>query len=286
MTTCTSGQDFFKCTLHSVLGWMAWYKPGYLHRDISIGNILKLDPPAERPPFVVPELEELFCNFAAINSSAELPEWWTEVKEARDHLVKAVKGIDVGTICRAIVTDGDGVTNMTDSDPFNGQHRGTLSGTEQFRSVNFSTNLSREEGYLQGPLDDMESFVWTAQWALVFNPMLDYVEEARDWRQKLLDAPIHRVFVLDRSSSAGRRWKERTQSGHDICDGMRLVASVAPVLKEWREKIEHEQGSWVETLTFTPKRGSPWYQCMFHKMSLRGLADTITILHKALQDTL
>lgn len=67
---CDSGADLCECILHSMLGmsftfvhavctlhltsitgWLSFYQSGYLHRDVSIGNVLKLAEPVKRKPF-------------------------------------------------------------------------------------------------------------------------------------------------------------------------------------------------------------------------------------------
>ncbi|RPD56209.1 hypothetical protein L226DRAFT_615734 [Lentinus tigrinus ALCF2SS1-7] len=53
---CTDAWDLGLCTLHCLLGWLNYMKigdasPGVLHRDISIGNLVKLVNPRVCPPF-------------------------------------------------------------------------------------------------------------------------------------------------------------------------------------------------------------------------------------------
>ncbi|RPD56214.1 hypothetical protein L226DRAFT_615737 [Lentinus tigrinus ALCF2SS1-7] len=53
---CTDAWDLSLCTLNCLLGWLNYIKigdpsPGVLHRDISIGNLVKLVQPRVCPPF-------------------------------------------------------------------------------------------------------------------------------------------------------------------------------------------------------------------------------------------
>ncbi|RPD53233.1 hypothetical protein L226DRAFT_563965 [Lentinus tigrinus ALCF2SS1-7] len=53
---CTDAWDLSLCTLHCLLGWLNYMKigndnPGVLHRDISIGNLVKLVKPRACPSF-------------------------------------------------------------------------------------------------------------------------------------------------------------------------------------------------------------------------------------------
>ncbi|KAJ3808668.1 hypothetical protein F5876DRAFT_67102 [Lentinula aff. lateritia] len=41
LENCASAFELMECLLHSMLGWLDLYQHGFVHRDISIGNILK-----------------------------------------------------------------------------------------------------------------------------------------------------------------------------------------------------------------------------------------------------
>ncbi|KAG6842641.1 hypothetical protein H0H93_003991, partial [Arthromyces matolae] len=45
-----------------MLGWLNYYQKGYLHRDVSIGNVLKLKVPAIRTPFTTRLVQSLLPN--------------------------------------------------------------------------------------------------------------------------------------------------------------------------------------------------------------------------------
>ncbi|THV01940.1 hypothetical protein K435DRAFT_717872 [Dendrothele bispora CBS 962.96] len=49
---CDSAWDLCECLLQASFGWLSYYVRGYLHRDISVGNILKIkNGPRQRDPF-------------------------------------------------------------------------------------------------------------------------------------------------------------------------------------------------------------------------------------------
>ncbi len=107
------------------------YQAGYLHRDISIGNLLKLVTPSERNEFHVKNAEDL--SLLMTNPDKKIP----DVKPAVSHkanmlrelinngcpsdipaafrsiyqdaldVERMAKNLGVGTLCKAIVTDGD-----------------------------------------------------------------------------------------------------------------------------------------------------------------------------------
>ncbi|KAG6817512.1 hypothetical protein H0H93_007201, partial [Arthromyces matolae] len=59
---CQSPWDLMECILHAMLGWLNYYQKGYLHRDVSIGNVLKLKVPAIRTPFTTRLVQSLLPN--------------------------------------------------------------------------------------------------------------------------------------------------------------------------------------------------------------------------------
>lgn len=123
-------------------GWLVWFLAGFLHRDISIGNVLALCEPAKRQKFEVPALDELYTHFSLLREEAPRGEHpadqkegaevygslWRDVADERDRLAKVVE--DLGRFapleeCHAILTDGDGAADMR-TDHFAGNHAGTL----------------------------------------------------------------------------------------------------------------------------------------------------------------
>ncbi len=100
-----------------------------MHRDISIGNVLKLKTPAERKEFSIKNAKDLVealttgsnrddyhravvekadvLRKAANGSTEQMLVVARKILLAAENLEKAVKQLKVGSKCKAIVSDGD-----------------------------------------------------------------------------------------------------------------------------------------------------------------------------------
>ena len=117
---------------------MNWYQKGAFHRDISIGNILKLDKPAKRKPFTVSSLQELFTQFGSMQKLGNIDlEQLThriravqrllkDIDELREKLDEQVAKLNIGDMCSAVVTDADCAADLK-KNYFEGEHEGTIS---------------------------------------------------------------------------------------------------------------------------------------------------------------
>ena len=76
---------------HMQTGWLSILEKGFLHRDISIGNTLMLDPPATMKPF---EAQTSLLDVDESSGYAKL-------------LEDAVRKMDFSEGCHGFVTDGD-----------------------------------------------------------------------------------------------------------------------------------------------------------------------------------
>jgi hypothetical protein len=114
-----------------ISGWLTLLQRGYLHRDISIGNVIKLrEPRSGNAPFNPTDLRILYCNFAEKHMTwDDIEEQFPEVLsleelEARypDHpnvkeiifFARQLKDLlndpdlDLDfSVCKAMLTDGD-----------------------------------------------------------------------------------------------------------------------------------------------------------------------------------
>jgi len=105
-------------------GWLSAYQRGYLHRDISIGNLLKLMKPARCKRFSALEVIGLLFNILSSEQQKELDnleDWNYETAfrfvandPERQELLRIAQDLDIivdqcglTTECKAIFTDGD-----------------------------------------------------------------------------------------------------------------------------------------------------------------------------------
>ncbi len=152
---CETGEDLRECLLHSMLGkyepsllsllplmnnvgWLSMYQCGFMHRDISIGNLLKLKRPTERDEFHIQNAVDLVHALHSMPNDIKASKYHEAVRTKAEELhnaagdsddpvakmtkyiaaakkvlkvaesvKEAVAELNVGSKCKAIVSDGD-----------------------------------------------------------------------------------------------------------------------------------------------------------------------------------
>jgi hypothetical protein len=61
---CVSAKVMGIANFYTPTRWLSMLRRGFLHRDISIGNILQLDPPVRMTPFKVQTIEESMAQLS------------------------------------------------------------------------------------------------------------------------------------------------------------------------------------------------------------------------------
>ena len=74
-------------------------RKGFLHRDVSIGNTLMLDPPVTMEPFEVQTIEQLMTQLSLENGG--------EINKDIGLLEGAIKNVGHMDKCHGFVIDGD-----------------------------------------------------------------------------------------------------------------------------------------------------------------------------------
>jgi hypothetical protein len=74
-------------------------RKGFLHRDISIGNVLMLDPPVTMRPFEVRSMEQLMVQLSL--------QYEDELARHANLLEDATEKLDFSDKCHGFLTDGD-----------------------------------------------------------------------------------------------------------------------------------------------------------------------------------
>ncbi|KAJ7364143.1 hypothetical protein DFH08DRAFT_267263 [Mycena albidolilacea] len=157
----------------AILGWLSVYKVGYMHRDISIGNVLLAERKWFPPPFAFESSSKILTATLPPSEpsvhgpcSSSNPES-TAITFAED-IEQLVETLQIGKECTAFVTDGDMAVNWETL--FDGSlDLETRSGTQEFMSLSLHRAMTYSTDYLQSPVDDIESFFWLACWAVLFN---------------------------------------------------------------------------------------------------------------------
>ncbi|KZV61591.1 hypothetical protein PENSPDRAFT_759329 [Peniophora sp. CONT] len=286
LTACEDGKELSECILHAMLGWIHWFWAGFLHRDICIGTILRLDHPVECRPFVVPSLDELFKPFDGLasladpasegppnlsgDSQADVFKLRDEVDGCRKTLERRVQELGLSQTCRAVLLDSDGAVDLRGSDYFKDKCPERIVGTPQFRSTQFSAAVADGRSYLQSPVDDLESFVWTALWALVYHA--EQKDRVR-WRE-VLYVGGDRTSVLDEVQTLTLLNED---SGPILCN-------VGPVLDRLFQSLKRIRNQWIIDNHAVDQSDIPHVkqavrkQLLFHKYALRGLVGAIGAL--------
>lgn len=265
---CKSTLELFECIKHAVIGesemqynsaerlrikgWLIHFLNGSLHRDISIGNILKTDK-ADRKDhsnFTYPEsfeddLKELDKRNAT--KSGEDAKLWEDMQKAKIEVEKLLKAeFSPASSCTAFVADIDqGIPtdllckshnrsweeppvsrSSIDSD----QLLRRLKGTVQFMSHQVLLRLSIERSsnsFLQSPADDLETFLYVALWAIFFNEHTSkkLSEDEEIFKSKLLLKDTRETGV--RGCMAAPSWTLSSSP---------LTKEAQPIMEEWNDK--------------------------------------------------
>ncbi|KIY64291.1 hypothetical protein CYLTODRAFT_457351 [Cylindrobasidium torrendii FP15055 ss-10] len=177
LETCKDPADMVLSVGHALLGYTVALLKGWMHRDISIGNILRLEKECDRKPFSAKSVIDLLRTSGTQDDAGESAITWESIgilasadanKQAlvleAKALERALETLEISTKCCAVWTDGDMAANL------NGyfdreRNKSQVSGTKEFMSRRMREAMRAGKAYFHGPLDDLESFFWTMLWA-------------------------------------------------------------------------------------------------------------------------
>ncbi|KIJ52704.1 hypothetical protein M422DRAFT_156774 [Sphaerobolus stellatus SS14] len=129
LTHAKGPKQLLQGVLHAMLGHWVLFKAGWLHRDVSIGNVLLMMKPEPRKPV------EAFSNLGKL--------YFNE--------------------CVGFIIDGDLAVKWNDKNHEGAQRR---SGTPPFMSMNLIETWLQGTNAPHTPIDDLESFAWVFLWAI------------------------------------------------------------------------------------------------------------------------
>ncbi|KAG6849560.1 hypothetical protein C0991_011346 [Blastosporella zonata] len=137
-----------------------------------------------------------------------------------------------------------------------------MTGTPAFMSTAARIAFEGRRAYVQSPIDDMESFYWTAVWATLNNTKsLSTSEEEGDWKRWLDDSGAHaRIAVtLEIEKLASLDLPERECSP--------FLAVMAPMLQKWWELLKNMNVKW--TRAWKPVKAGPALpkELLFHQFA-------------------
>ncbi|GJJ08913.1 hypothetical protein Clacol_003133 [Clathrus columnatus] len=132
-------RQLLQAILHAMIGYSVIFKRRWLHRDVSIGNVLLMKTAKKRK-----RIRGCACRYIF------------EDILTKDILEKYFEK------CVGFITDGDLAVNWDIPDR---EHAKQRSGTPPFMSCRLLRSMNRE--VFHSAIDDLESFVWVLFWAIL-----------------------------------------------------------------------------------------------------------------------
>ncbi|KAJ4483014.1 hypothetical protein C8J55DRAFT_559832 [Lentinula edodes] len=289
LENCTSAFELMECLLHSMLGWLDLYQHGFLHRDISIGNILKLKSAAtslQKDFSALPVgnliLPSSTTDIGSLNSFPKLlaavknDKYRRSIADIACKIHEHAKVLTSGAGCKAIWTDGDMGADMAGY--FESAHDGTVSGTPQFMSMGL---LDAEfDNEIQSPADDIESFLWVGLWSSLRNTKFPHrAKKEIRWSRRIADGYAFReTTAINIQQSLGTIIKGVPEPYSN------MFRTMAPILSEWYDAIRQLRKDWILDWSETNHDDSKDVNLLFHSFAYRGVLDFIEIFQKHKED--
>ncbi|PFH48032.1 hypothetical protein AMATHDRAFT_49857 [Amanita thiersii Skay4041] len=229
LTIVNSTWKLFESITHAMLGWLTMYQEGYLHRDVSIGNILRLKKPEHRERFhILPKFKQGASDGTRDQLVRNVQ---IEVKKQAEQLEILIEELGITNECVAVIADGGMCIEVEECFKERGLH--VRSGTQEFMS-NALLKLQRAtEQHDQSPVDDLESFFWVTLWTLMNHTKFAGLrtKEEEEWGTSLCHGIDRRTFVaVEVNDLSDVRAVDHCQIIRDSCkfmqDFYRLIASI------------------------------------------------------------
>ncbi|KAJ7692357.1 hypothetical protein B0H14DRAFT_3175422 [Mycena olivaceomarginata] len=173
LTEAKSSHELCVALVHGLLGWLSYYKSGFMQRDISIGNVLlAVDDARSKDPFSITGdiLNPLWPPSSldpALHSRMNFKKSETSASLFASEIMVLVGQLEIKDMFIAFVTDGDMAVNWKTY--FNDERNQIKSGTPEFMSLALHRAMDDDQPYIHSPVDDIQSFFWLAVWAVLFN---------------------------------------------------------------------------------------------------------------------
>ncbi|KAJ7507201.1 hypothetical protein B0H11DRAFT_194572 [Mycena galericulata] len=247
---CTSAGDLCESILHALLGWLAAYERGWLQRDPSIGNILRLcqdrvqswgadikskEETEEETDSLTEQLESIH-----LDSPVSVTVGTCDPKRASE-LEAALVVSGRPRVCKAILTDFDLSAYLQDYFAADHNDARSLSGTVEFMSVRLREAFSASDPYLQSPLDDLWAFFYTAVWATVFHAHRPSTEVLPMSSREI----TWRLHLRSRSADEREGTVKRIVQVKDFEKQLpSMLRAMAPVFKDWLSALDQMEDAW------------------------------------------
>ncbi|KAJ7211361.1 hypothetical protein GGX14DRAFT_394273 [Mycena pura] len=252
----------FEAILHGMLGWLSMFLKGFLHRDVSIGNILALPDAIEMEPFDIDSSDELSTLMHGLNMEKHPG---LDLVYQAGRLERLIGELDIGNKCSGFIIDGDHAARWEQS--FDSPHDGTRSGTAEFMSMELLASIGNGP-YLHSPIDDIQSFYYVAQWAAAFHKdgdNLDLVKKIRSGLSGNVEAReatsnhIHRLVA----------------DANDVGD---FLVRCPPLLHAWNSRLTDLYIDFAYARKASGEES--WLKIVFQTFAYRGVADFLEVFQR------
>ncbi|KAJ6543851.1 hypothetical protein B0H19DRAFT_1308661 [Mycena capillaripes] len=280
-----SSYEICMALVHALLGWLSYYQSGFMHRDISIGNVLLVEGEAvsDRPFSIQAEISTslwppapLDATTAALGNMA-IEESGTPSKfpaHFAEEIRILVANLGIKDKFIAFTTDGDMAAKWKTY--FDNQHNlETRSGTREFMSLQLQSAMETNATYIQSPIDDIQSFFWLAVWAVLFNDKLqEPSSKEAQWRSSLISGDYEKKATFTSELAASDFERGYSAVGTQLLPILQLWwSNLQTLFRDWRRvlnKVEYNEISQQEVSNF--------YKHHFHLYALRGVKEFLVLV--------
>ncbi|KAJ7639181.1 hypothetical protein FB45DRAFT_1055342 [Roridomyces roridus] len=248
--------------LHAMLGWLSMFQAGFLHRDISIGNILGL------PQGFVME-ESFVVDYSLLGEIQPIivntEHYDVEGQAAR--LKELIAKLGVGANAHAFVIDADMATRWPDS--VGVRTPPPPVGTMEFMSPATLESLELNKHHLHSTVDDLFFFFYVAEWAAIFHPSGD----------DLAGVNFLRSLLSRNCRDAAMSQVHRLIPDYPDSDYGLFLSFLGPVFRQW---FNEQQDSFISYRRACREAGDveEKLRLLFFTAAYRGVADLMAIILK------
>ncbi|KAL0572697.1 hypothetical protein V5O48_009271 [Marasmius crinis-equi] len=272
MYDAASSKELATWLVHAHICWLNYLLKGFLHRDISISNVLVLKSRSE--VFQVPEGTGRSPIIWRNDLSEEAQTWHKKVTH-----ILAELPITETTSPLAFVTDGDMSANLCKY-LADATERGERSGIPEFMSDKLRRAFEMNTHHLHNPIEDLSSLFFVGVWAILFNCRNQPRRTAEEyqWREDL--------GTGDRTQRCKVIGEIFMCSAEGEYIGSPIVSQWLSTLEKWKRALDELNGLWArEVLRVKPggQSDTDYFPLRFYEFGLRGLSVVLVPLAELLR---
>ncbi|THU82290.1 hypothetical protein K435DRAFT_691801, partial [Dendrothele bispora CBS 962.96] len=318
LENCDSALDLCECLLQAALGWLSYYVNGYPHRDISVGNILKIkNGPRERKQFSTRSSVQSLLGVHVDRKQPDIPK--SNTSDVSEDLPDSLSRLEIGG--DRFWEDLTTALEPTSSDDQAAavkykQQKAVVDMARELEDVAQDLDITTEckaflsdcdmaaklEGYFDQSTHD-GSLSGTAEF--MNKPLRKAMEDKSQYLQSPVD-DMHSLFWTAlwctlfnakqaQQSPAEKQWgaqlqgtvHERDSAMHDILqDGTEeehspILRDMTPLLKDWqRNLLEPMNSEWKSAWRNVEKGQADEKLLVFHYFAFQGILDFAQLIKK------